>query len=85
MSAKVFNPQKLEIFMEKGTQRGFVTFAEIMSFFPDVEKDIDGLDELYQILEAKGIEVKEAREFLEVGEKVAKRVWNQKLTRCRCI
>jgi RNA polymerase sigma factor, sigma-70 family len=65
--------------MEKGSQRGFVTFAEIMSFFPEVEKDIDGLDELYQILEAKGIEVKEAREFLEVGEKVAKRRLESKI------
>jgi RNA polymerase primary sigma factor len=79
MSAKVFNPQKLEVFMEKGGQRGFVTFAEIMSFFPDVEKDVDGLDELYQILEVKGIEVKEAREFLEVGEKIAKRRLESKI------
>jgi len=79
MSPKIFNPQKLEVFMEKGSQRGFVTFAEIMSFFPEVEKDIDGLDELYQILEAKGIEVKEAREFLEVGEKVAKRRLESKI------
>ena len=65
--------------MEKGGQRGFVTFAEIMSFFPDVEKDVDGLDELYQILEVKGIEVKEAREFLEVGEKIAKRRLESKI------
>jgi len=79
MLPKIFNPQKLEVFMEKGSQRGFVTFAEIMSFFPEVEKDIDGLDELYQILEAKGIEVKEAREFLEVGEKVAKRRLESKI------
>ncbi len=79
MSAKVFNPQKLEIFMEKGNQRGFVTFAEIMSFFPEVEKDVDGLDELYQILDAKGIEIKEAREFLEVGDKLAKRRLESKI------
>ena len=65
--------------MEKGSQRGFVTFAEIISFFPDVEKDVDGLDELYQILEAKGVEVKEAREFLEVGEKIAKRRLESKI------
>ena len=79
MSAKIFNPQKLEIFMEKGSQRGFVTFAEIMSFFPEVEKDVDGLDELYQILDSKGIEIKEAREFLEVGEKLAKRRLESKI------
>ncbi len=73
MSAKIFNPAKLEIFLEKGRERNFVTFSEILSFFPEVEKDVDGLDELYQILDNRGIEVKEAREFLEVGEKAAKR------------
>jgi RNA polymerase primary sigma factor len=50
-----------------------------MSFFPEVEKDIDGLDELYQILDAKGIEIKEAREFLEVGDKLAKRRLESKI------
>ncbi len=73
MSVKVFDPRKLEIFLEKGRERNFVTYSEIMSFFPEVEKDVDGLDELYQILDSRGIEVKEAREFLEVGEKAVKR------------
>jgi RNA polymerase primary sigma factor len=73
MSAKVFDARKLEIFLDKGRERGFVTYSEILSFFPQVEKDVDGLDELYQMLDARGIEVKEAREFLEVGEKAAKR------------
>jgi len=73
MSAKVFDARKLEIFLEKGQERSFVTYSEILSFFPKVEKDVDGLDELYQILDSKGIEVKEAREFLEVGEKAVKR------------
>ncbi|MFA6376383.1 MAG: sigma-70 family RNA polymerase sigma factor [Candidatus Paceibacterota bacterium] len=73
MSVKVFDARKLEIFLEKGQERSFVTYSEILSFFPKVEKDVDGLDELYQILDSKGIEVKEAREFLEVGEKAVKR------------
>ena len=80
MSRKVFDPQKLEAFMQKGRQRGFITFAEILFFFPAVEKDVKGLDELYQILDASGIEVKEAREFLEVGDdKAAKRVLASKI------
>jgi len=73
MSAKVFDPRKLEIFLEKGRERSFVTFSEILSFFPEVEKDVDGLDELYQLLESRGIEVKEAREFLEVGQVLVKK------------
>lgn len=79
MSRKVFDPQKLELFMEKGRQRGFVTFAEILSFFPLVEKDVKGLDELYQMLDACGIELKEAREFLEVQDKTAKRKLESKI------
>lgn len=73
MSVKVFEPRKLEIFLEKGRERGFVTYSEILSFFPEVEKDIDGLDELYQILDNRSIEVKEAREFLEIGTTAAKK------------
>jgi RNA polymerase primary sigma factor len=73
MSVKVFDPRKLEIFLEKGRERNFVTFSEILSFFPEVEKDVDGLDELYQMLDSRGIEVKEAREFLEVGQVLSKK------------
>ncbi len=79
MSAKVFDPRKLEIFIEKGRERSFVTYSEILSFFPEVEKDVFGLDELYQMLDARGIEVKEAREFLEIGEKVVKRRLESKI------
>jgi RNA polymerase primary sigma factor len=79
MSEKVFDARKLEIFLEKGRERGFITYSEILSFFPQVEKDVDGLDELYQMLDSKGIEVKEAREFLEVGEKVVKRRLESKI------
>jgi RNA polymerase primary sigma factor len=73
MSSKVFEPKKLEVFMEKGRERGFVTFSELLFFFPSVERDIDGLDELYQKLDQAGIEIKEAREFLEVGVKETKK------------
>ena len=79
MSAKIFDPRKLDIFLEKGRERNFVTYSEIMSFFPEVEKDVDGLDELYQILDSRGIEVKEAREFLEVGQSAVKRRLESKI------
>ncbi|MDD5145971.1 MAG: sigma-70 family RNA polymerase sigma factor [Candidatus Pacebacteria bacterium] len=62
---KVFSPEKISALIEKGKLRGFVTTAEILSFFPEVEGDIKGLEELYAALDKNGIEVKEAREFLE--------------------
>ena len=62
---KVFLPEKIQAFIEKGRQRGFVTTSEILSYFPDVENDISGLENLYEELEKNGIELKEAKEFLE--------------------
>ena len=65
---KVFLPEKLNQLLEKGKARGFVTQSEILYSFPEAEMDVRGLDELYQTLEKRGIEIKEAREFLEAKE-----------------
>jgi len=63
---KIFLPEKLQALIEKGKQRGFITISEILHFFPEIEKDIQGVEHLYENLEKEGIEVKEAKEFLEV-------------------
>ena len=63
----IFFADKLRQLVEKGKQRGFVTISEILFFFPDIEKDIYGIEQLYESLEKEGIEVKEAKEFLELG------------------
>lgn len=55
--------------LAKGEVRGFVTFSEILNAFPDVEKDIAGLEEFYDILDRKGIVLKESRGLLELPEK----------------
>lgn len=64
--------EKTEGLIKKGEGRGFVTFSEILYHFPEIEKDIKGLEVLYGELERKGIEVKEAKEFLETKEDLAK-------------
>ena len=66
---KVFLPEKLQVLFERGKKRGFVTTSEILYFFPEIEKDIKGLEKLYEDLEKEGIEVKEVKEFLKVEEK----------------
>ncbi|GAI53850.1 unnamed protein product, partial [marine sediment metagenome] len=71
---KVFLPEKFQQLVKKGKQRGFITPAEILSFFPEIERDIKGLEKLYEDLEKEGIEVKEAKEFLEVKEKKAAKI-----------
>jgi len=76
---KVFFGNKLQQLIEKGRARGFVTPSEILYFFPGVEKDIKGLEKLYEDLEKRGIEVKEAKEFLEPKEKARVEVVGAKI------
>lgn len=64
---KVFTGEKLQQLLEKGRQRGFVTHSEILYFFPEVERDLKGLEELYETLEHEGIELQETKEFLIEG------------------
>jgi RNA polymerase primary sigma factor len=66
---KVFSPEKFQKLLEKGRERGFVTPSEILFFFPEIERDIAGLDKLCEDLEEKGIEVREAKELLPELEK----------------
>lgn len=54
--------------LERGKLRNFVTFHEILKFFPEAEEDIEGLEELYQFLEKKGIQIKESPSLLEEGK-----------------
>jgi RNA polymerase primary sigma factor len=63
---EIFSPEKVESLIQKCEQRGFVTLSEILFLFPDAERDIVGLEKLYEDLEKKEIEVKEAKEFLEI-------------------
>ncbi len=61
---KVFLNDKIQTLIQRGNDRGFITFSEILYFFPRVEKDIKGLELLYEILEKEGIKIKESKEFL---------------------
>ena len=61
--------KKLEELIERGTERGFITYSEILHSFPEIEKDIAGLESLYEKLSKSGIEVKERKEFLEIEDK----------------
>ncbi|MFC1663895.1 sigma-70 family RNA polymerase sigma factor [Patescibacteria group bacterium] len=62
----VISSEKIEELVKKAKPRDFVTFREILHFFPKIEKDVQGLERLYQELEEREIEIKEAREFLEI-------------------
>lgn len=51
--------------IDKGKQRGFITETEILHSIPNIEKDIDGLEKLYERLEASSINVIESGKVFE--------------------
>jgi RNA polymerase primary sigma factor len=54
--------------IQKGRDRGFVTYDEILKEFPQIENDIMFLDELYSKLAAANVDVLEGGGLLEVEE-----------------
>lgn len=60
--------RKAEGLMERGRQRGFVTYDEILKSFPNVEEDVMFLEELYEKFSTAGIDVLEGGGLLEVAE-----------------
>ncbi len=63
---EVFSKERRDELFERGRKRGFITLSEIMTVFPDFEKDIKGLEILCDDLDTYGIEIKEKRGFLEL-------------------
>ena len=63
---------KIEALLKRGRERGFVTYAEILGSFPNIEDDINFLEELYRKFEDASIDVLEAKELIEVPEEGAK-------------
>ncbi|MFP3854720.1 MAG: sigma-70 family RNA polymerase sigma factor, partial [Anaerolineales bacterium] len=45
----------IEALIEVGKEKGFVTIDDILQHFPDAEKDIEQLDEVYEALLASGV------------------------------
>ena len=59
---------KAAILIQKGRDRGFVTYDEILKEFPQIENDIVFLDELYGQLSTAGVDILEGGGLLEVEE-----------------
>ena len=67
------DPKQIEILLKKGEERGFVTTSEILYSFPNIERDIEGLEKIYDSFKEKGVQIKEVQEFLEVKTKKEKK------------
>ncbi len=64
--SSVFSLEQVERLTERGMKRGFITFSEILYFFPNIEKDIKGLEMLLEELGKDGIIIQEPKDILEV-------------------
>ena len=69
----VIDQIQLEALLKKGEERGFVTTSEILYAFPKIERNIEGLEKVYDDFKARGIHVKEIQEFLETKPKKEKK------------
>lgn len=56
--------------IEKGRKRGFITYDEILKYFPDIETNIPFLDELYEELTVAGVDVLEGGNLLNIDTEV---------------
>lgn len=58
---------KMKKLLSKGGERGYVTYDEILKEFPDIEKDVIFLDEMYSEFTEAGIDVLESSGLLNVA------------------
>ncbi len=61
----IISPETVQELIKRGRERGFVTEGEILHFVPQIEKNIDELENLYSQLDDANIEVVETRELIE--------------------
>lgn len=57
--AEAVKGDKAEQLIQKGKERGYITYSEILKEFPHVEDDISFLDELYERFTTAGIDILE--------------------------
>jgi len=66
-AAQSFEAKALKL-IQKGRDRGFVTYDEILKEFPQIENDIIFLDDLYNRLSTANVDVLEGGGLLEIEE-----------------
>jgi RNA polymerase primary sigma factor len=64
--------QNEEELLSKGKERGFITYDEIIRYFPTIETDILYLEELYEKISAAGIDVLEGGNLLDMDDDITK-------------
>jgi len=70
---KKVTPEQIEDILKRGQDRGFITTSEILRIIPNIENNVEELEKIYDELRGKGVELREAREFLEIKPKKDKK------------
>jgi len=65
---KFVTEEKIQSLIEKARGRGFITEQEIINEIPKLERDISGIEELYDKLKDAHIQVLEKKEYIELPE-----------------
>lgn len=60
----------LKELLRRGRQRGFITYSEIMHFLPNIERNIEALEDLYQKLSDANINLVDTGELLDQSYEV---------------
>ncbi len=58
--------KKAQVLLEKGKKRGFITYDDLLKTFPDIEKDVLFLDELYEKFSVANVDVLEGGNLLDI-------------------
>ncbi|MCL5011238.1 MAG: sigma-70 family RNA polymerase sigma factor [Patescibacteria group bacterium] len=61
----LFSEQAVKPVIDKARSRGFITTNEILRAFPALEKDVSGLEQFIDGLQAQGVDIIERSGFLE--------------------
>ncbi len=64
-----FDESAIDELVRIGRPRGFVTDSELLSRFPNIENDVDFLEELYERLDKANIKVIETSQLISVEDK----------------
>jgi len=76
---KKVTPEIIQKLIKQSRGRGFITQQEIIKEIPRIEKDIEGLEELYERLNQAHIQILEKKDYIELPEVEEKKGRKKKL------
>lgn len=69
---------KIKFLIKKGKERGFVLEDEILEYFPNIQNNLDLLENIYEKLETAGIEIQSVTNKWELSEEEIKKYFHDR-------